>query len=216
MARAKSISTELTLFPRSTCTHLDPRLSRPNTHHPERYELPLYFRPTLSNKAFATIGPTSHCACRDSHTPSHLHVHTRVHTCTWWLRGISRQWLEHTGGGEGRGKNDEGVLNGSQFLLRIVIFVLRWLHVVLHKGSRWERGRGTFTRGSSNCSIIETSYEFTCIITLFDTTVVEIPAFISIQVICYSKATLQDLICGEYALNRSNLLINNRHISNVV
>lgn len=128
LARAKSISTELTLFPRSTCTHLDPRLSRPNTHHPERYELPLYFRPTLSNKAFATIGPTSHCACRDSHTPSHLHVHTRVHTCTWWLRGISRQWLEHTGGGEGRGKNDEGVLNGSQFLLRIVIFVLRWLH----------------------------------------------------------------------------------------
>lgn len=87
---------------------------------------------------------------------------------------------------------------------------------VLHKGSRWERGGGTFTRGSSNCSIIETSYEFTCIITLFDTTVVEIPAFISIQVICYSKATLQDLICGEYALNRSNLLINNRHISNVV
>lgn len=50
-----------------------------------------------------------------------------------WLGGISRRSpsLEHTGGGggAGEGKNDEGVLNGSQFLLlRIVIFVLRRLY----------------------------------------------------------------------------------------
>ena len=95
------------------------------------YELPLYFQRTLSNKAFATMGPTSHCVARPPHTHTHTHIH--IHACArtstygfvkflvsplslslFFSFSLDQQASE---GAKGRGERMTRVLNGSQFLI---------------------------------------------------------------------------------------------------